>query len=68
MIDEAEARNQGDAANPLARNSYARLGGKCDVMRVKLHPLFELARLLVRFDHVACFHRKRESQASRERL
>jgi hypothetical protein len=28
-------------------------GRKCDVMRVKTLPLFELARALVRFDHAA---------------
>src|SRR5260370_32879218 len=29
--------------------------GKCDVMRVKNSPLFEVARVLVRFNHVARF-------------
>jgi hypothetical protein len=27
--------------------------GKCDVMRVQNSPLFELALVLVRFDHIA---------------
>jgi hypothetical protein len=29
--------------------------GKCDVMRGKLHHSFEIARVLVRSDHVASF-------------
>jgi hypothetical protein len=29
--------------------------GKCDVMRVETSPFFELARVLVRFDHLASF-------------
>ena len=37
------------------------LNGNCDAMRVKIHH-FEIARMLVRLDHVASFHRKRESQ------
>jgi len=31
------------------------LAGKCGVIRVKTSPLFEIARLLVRLDHVARF-------------
>ena len=30
-----------------------RLSGKCGVIRVKTSPLFEIACVLVRFDHVA---------------
>src|SRR5207249_762950 len=48
-------------SNPLAslamtrqtRNHGDSFSGKCDVMRVKDSPLSEIARLLVRFDHVA---------------
>jgi hypothetical protein len=32
-----------------------RFSGKCDVMRIKTSPLFEIARLLVCLDHVASF-------------
>jgi hypothetical protein len=31
----------------------SRFSGPCDVMRVKSSPLFELAGVLVRLDHVA---------------
>ena len=31
------------------------LNGNCDAMRVKIHQLFELARVLVRFNHIARF-------------
>jgi hypothetical protein len=34
----------------------SRFSGPCDVMRVKSSPLFEIARVFVRFDHVASFH------------
>jgi hypothetical protein len=38
-----------------AESSKIRFSGKCNVMRGKNKRLFELARMLVRFDHVASF-------------
>jgi hypothetical protein len=40
------------------KNSFS---GKCDVMRVKTSPLFQLACVVVRLDHVARGHHKPES-------
>jgi hypothetical protein len=39
----------------FARRPHAKflLAGKCGVMRLKSSPLFEIARVLVRLDHVA---------------
>ena len=36
----------------IARKTY--LSGKCNVMRIKTSPLFRIALVLVRFDHIAC--------------
>ena len=42
---------------PVKADSWeTRSSGKCDVMRRKTSPVFEIARVFVRFDHVASFH------------
>jgi hypothetical protein len=49
-----ECQNCSTGDSPIkAETLEIGFSGKCDVMRVKNLPLFEIASVLVRFDHVA---------------
>jgi hypothetical protein len=47
--------------NPVASISAFNYSGRTEQAEIVNSPLFEIARVLVRFDHIA-LHRKRESQ------